>query len=47
MGILVVVMVDINIDLDDIDVIILVNDDVICVVKLIIVKLVDVIIEGC
>lgn len=40
-------MVDINVDLDDIDVIILVNDDVICVVKLIIFKLVDVVIEGC
>lgn len=39
-------MVDMNIDLDDIDVIIFFNDDVIWVVCLIIVKMVDVVIEG-
>lgn len=39
-------MVDINCDLDEIDVVIFLNDDVICVVKLIILKMVDVFIEG-
>lgn len=45
LGILIVGIVDINCDLDEIDYVILGNDDVICVVKLLIGKMVDVVIE--
>lgn len=45
-GILIVVIVDINCDFDEIDYVIFGNDDVICVVKFIIFKIVDVVIEG-
>lgn len=40
-------MLDINCDLDVVDVFIFVNDDVICLIKLIVGKLADVIYEGC
>lgn len=43
--ILIIGIVDINCDLDEIDYVILVNDDVICVVKFFIFKMVDVIFE--
>lgn len=43
--ILIVGIVDINCDSDEIDYVIFVNDDVICVVKFLIFKVVDVILE--
>lgn len=45
LNIFIIGIVDINCDLDEIDVVILVNDDVICVVKFLIFKMVDVILE--